>query len=452
MRPLLLISLLTTLLIAGAPLQSSTQVEILTNQAVLEFPDRITFQLEASSDESIVWIELEYGVDAAACNTDVNRTEPDLFAPSNNIEVEWTWDMRQTGSLPPGARLWWRWRLVDEAGQETFTETEWITWLDDIHHWQTMQGQGTIMHYYESSEAFARTLYTAAQNALYRLRLDIGTIPDELIHFYIYTSTEDLQDAILFEPDWTGGQAYADHQIVIIGIPEEQLAWGETAVAHEMAHIVVGSQVDNCYSRLPSWLNEGLAVYAEGGLSSDEALLLQQAIEDDTIFEVRSLNDSFSNDRQRAGLAYAQSFSLVDYLVQTYGRAQMNALLDEFQAGYRADSALENTFGFDTDGLEISWREFVGAQEHTYLAEQDAVQPTTIPTYAPYASAPLSVTPPPEQETPADQEIESPSLSPIQIAALVGGGIAIAVLFVGLGLSLRRISSHSYEDDRFDVR
>jgi hypothetical protein len=452
MRPLIIITLLTTLLIAGAPPQGSTPVEILTNQADLEFPNQIRFSLHATANSDIESVELEYGVDAASCNTDLNRTEPQDFTTGQDIEVEWTWDMRQTGSLPPGARIWWRWRLVDSAGQETVTETEWVTWLDDVHPWQIMQGQGIIMHYYQAPESFARTLYNAAQNSLYRLRLDVGAIPDELIHFYIYASTEDMRDAVLFEPDWTGGQAYANHQIVIIGVPEEQLAWGETAVAHEMAHIVIGSQVDNCYSRMPSWLSEGLAVYAEGGLSSDEADLLQQAIEDDTLFEVRSLNDSFSNDRQRAGLAYAQSYSLVDFLVQTYGRAQMNALLAEFQAGYRADSALQNTFGFDTNGLEIAWREYVGAQPHPYLADQESVEPTAYPTFAPYANAPAGATEEAEPTTETAAENESNVSSPAQIAMLVGGGIGLAVVFVGLGMALRRISAGTREDDRFNVR
>ncbi|MGD8604179.1 MAG: peptidase MA family metallohydrolase [Anaerolineales bacterium] len=452
MRPLILISLLTTLLIAGVPLQGSAPVDILANQADLEFPDQITFSLQARGDSQIESIELEYGVDAAACNTDLNRTEPQDFTPGQEIDVEWTWDMRQTGSLPPGARLWWRWRMVDAAGQETVTETRWITWLDDVHPWQIMQGQGIIMHYYQGSESFARTLYNAAQNALYRLRLDVGAIPNEVIHFYIYASTEDLHDAILFEPDWTGGQAYANYQIVIIGIPEEQLSWGETAVAHEMAHIVIGSQVNNCYSRMPSWLSEGLAVYAEGGLSGDEAALLQQSINDDTLFEVRSLNDSFSNDRQRAGLAYAQSYSLVDFLVQTYGRAQMNALLAEFQAGYRADSALQNIFGFNTDGLEIAWREYVGAQAHTYLSDQETTQPTPYPTFVPYANAPVGATEAAEPVTEAAPETDSNSSSPAQIAMLVGGGIGIAVLFAGLGIALRRISAGAREDDHFNVR
>ena len=127
MRPLILVSLLSSLLIAGAPLQSSTQIEIRSNQAILEFPDRITFRLEATSDQPIESIELEYGLDIEACNTDLNRTEPENFSPGESIDVEWTWDMRQTGSLSPGARLWWRWRLVDSSGQETLTETEWVT-------------------------------------------------------------------------------------------------------------------------------------------------------------------------------------------------------------------------------------------------------------------------------------------------------------------------------------
>ena len=46
--------------------------------------------------------------------------------------------MRQSGSLPPGAQLWWRWRITDANGNETLTETETATWLDDVHNWQTM--------------------------------------------------------------------------------------------------------------------------------------------------------------------------------------------------------------------------------------------------------------------------------------------------------------------------
>ena len=31
------------------------------------------------------------------------------FTPGQTINAEWTWEMRQSGSLPPGAQLWWRW-------------------------------------------------------------------------------------------------------------------------------------------------------------------------------------------------------------------------------------------------------------------------------------------------------------------------------------------------------
>ena len=32
------------------------------------------------------------------------------------------------------------------------------------------------------------------------------------------TNAQDMRDAVLYEPGWTGGLAYPDHNIVIIGI------------------------------------------------------------------------------------------------------------------------------------------------------------------------------------------------------------------------------------------
>ena len=37
-------------------------------------------------------------------------------------------------------------------------------------------------------------------------------------------------------------------------------------VIHELAHLLVEEVTFNCFGGLPTWLDEGLAVYAEGSL------------------------------------------------------------------------------------------------------------------------------------------------------------------------------------------
>ena len=73
----------------------------------------------------------------------------------------------------------------------------------------------------------------------------------------------------------------------------------------------------------------------------------------------RSLGSSFPVDPEQASLAYAQSLSIVSYLVETYGWAKVRELLTTFKEGSTYDKALQKVYGFGTDGLEELWRSYI---------------------------------------------------------------------------------------------
>ncbi len=77
------------------------QIEVTRNQASARFPEAITFHLAASSPATIESVELEFGTDAQACGESVARIVPEDFSAGTSIATEWTWDLRQTGALPP---------------------------------------------------------------------------------------------------------------------------------------------------------------------------------------------------------------------------------------------------------------------------------------------------------------------------------------------------------------
>jgi hypothetical protein len=56
-------------------------------------------------------------------------------------------------------------------------------------------------------------------------------------------------------------------------------------------------------------------------------------------------------------LSYAQSYELVRYLVNEYGREKMFELLNTFRQGSGYDEALLTVYGFDMDGLDTLWRD-----------------------------------------------------------------------------------------------
>jgi hypothetical protein len=106
-------------------------------------------------------------------------------------------------------------------------------------------------------------------------------------------------------------------------------------------------------------------MYAEGELDIFSESELVTALNDDTTITVRSLSCPFSARSELSYLAYAESYSLVDYLVKTYGQQKMLSLLKIFNRGAGFDEALLNTYGFDMDGFYREWlkyalREYVG--------------------------------------------------------------------------------------------
>ena len=79
------------------------------------------------------------------------------------------------------------------------------------------------------------------------------------------------------------------------------------------------------------------------------------------MISVRSLSSSFPAAHAGASLSYAQSQSLVEYLIVTYGWDKMRELLSVFKEGSTPDKALQRVYGFDRDGLETRWNQYVGA-------------------------------------------------------------------------------------------
>lgn len=424
------------------------------NEAILDFPNNITFRATLQSDQPITSVTLEYGTQQLTCGQVIAKAFPQ-FTPAKTIKVEWTWDMRQSGSLPPGASIWWRWRYSNSAGSETISEEQTITWLDTNHNWQTLSEGKIRLHWYNQSESFARDLLTTAQKGLERNAAQAGLAPDAPIDLYIYTSTDDMRQAVLYEPSWTGGMAFPEHNIVIIGISPADLDWGRNAIVHELTHVLVGHLTFSCLGDVPTWLNEGLAVFSEGDLDPYSQNQFDKAIQSNTLLSVRSLSGGFSEIADKANLSYSQSYSLVKFLIETYGQEKMTQLLIALRDGATIDEALRQTYGLDVDGLEDAWRAAIHAAPRA-ATPQPTIQPTPtwVPTIVPISGAPLAVTPTPhiiptssfQNPTPAPTPSGPPlTLTLLLLAVCCVMGLLFGVIALGVFLNLQRNKEGHHE-------
>ncbi len=374
----------------------ATAPVVLSDEALVDFPDSVTFRLKLDENTPISAATLIYQLGLNSCLEAGTQVPVEVTGP----EVEWTWVMSRSGNPPPGAQMWWQWVLTDQAGNVTQTPRQTLTFQDDRFDWRTVETQAGAastpirLHWYRGQDVGPRLL-DAAVFGLERLEQDVGIQLDGDVEFFIYGDSADMRQALLYVQDWAGGVAFSEYNTILIGVPPDQVdGWGVSTVRHELAHLVIGQFARSCLGgSLPTWLSEGLAMYAEGEPDETTRRDIEAGIEQDTFMPVRSLNGAFPARGSEATSAYSQSYSLVDFLLNTYGQDKMQALLLALAGANGYDEALQQVYGFNEDGLEVGWRAAIGAPPRTIPPTPTAIVASAIPTVNPSGAARSQPTP-----------------------------------------------------------
>ena len=374
---LVLIISLSLCILSPVLVRAQSTLRVLDSSAELGFPLTLNFSISTESGVDITDIRLHYSVE---CESFAHVTSEVYiqFVPDTRVDAQWTWDMRRIGGLPPGTTVEYWWTVKDAGGDRVETAPEEIQFDDDRYAWQALtEGQVTI-YWYEGGQSFISELMTTAQQALSRLYEDTGAYLKKPVKMYIYANTRDLQGAMIFPTEWTGGVAFSRFGTIAIGIEPANLTWGKRAIAHELTHLVVHQMTLNPYIDLPTWLDEGLAMHTEGPLSSGFVTYLNKAIDENSLITVRSLSSPFSAHAEESYLSYAQSYSIVEFLITSYGQDKMLELLTVFSEGNSYDGALEKVYGFNMDGLDALWCDYVNRLYKNAGLQTTAVPPVKI--------------------------------------------------------------------------
>ncbi len=391
--------MIAALLVCVSPADAQGGIAIQDSGHEFTFRERIVFHLDASSDSEINEVTLVYQVQTTR-RPSTTDAYPE-FTPGTTVHAEYDLDMRAQHYLPPGVDISYYWRVRDAAGQELETEPVVFTYDDNIHEWKELSNDRVALYWYRGSDDFGQTLFDRAVESLDNIERDLGVTVTRRIKLYVYGTYDDL-GAALEEgaQEWTGGRSFsaAGYPITLIGIAPTNLDWGLEAITHELTHAVIAQKMIPPFGGLPHWMDEGLAVYYQS-VSPYEEAALEQAISNNTLLSIRSLNSNFPTDRAVVDLAYAESWSVVNFMFEQYGKEKVAELIEVFSVGAHQDDGLMEVLGFDVDGLEDEWRQYIGAPPR----EGASVEATLMPQQeTPAVSTPLPVsspTPPPRSKT-----------------------------------------------------
>ncbi len=416
---------------AGAVQSGGIQVLEQTEES--NFHDNLTFHLRARSDGGQITQASLYA--RAGWQGNFIMVPAETFTPAAEVELTAIWDTADL-TVPPFVEVTYYWSLSDSAGNGLTTERVDVEYTDAHHDWKRLEDEHVIVFWYDRPDKAGQAIFEAAQEAYGHVANMTGTTTDKPVRLVIYNTHEDF--CYLFAPlacqDWVGGQSFTESSLVVLwGTDMTWLTY--EAIPHELAHLFYQAICDKTYVRIPAWFREGLAVYNERTDHSREMAIVQAAVEEGQLASLYELDGRFTSVYEDTiSLSYAESYSVIAYMVDTYGEETVGKIIVDLAKNKRFEKALDQEAGLTLEQLEKNYYEWVGvaptAAPNVTVAATAERQP--IPTATAASTAAKQLAPTNAPTVPPERAAGGPALPPF-IWALLGmaiGGIGVAVGFI----------------------
>lgn len=209
----------------------------------------------------------------------------------------------------------------------------------------------TIRHEGGERTEIGRKVLRILEDAYGRMGRELSYYPDTDIVVILY-SNQQFRD-VTMSPGWAGGVFDGKIRIPVGNISEDDPQL-EKVVRHEYTHALIHSVT----TRIPTWLNEGLARHFESRTDgASEKKILREIARKGGLAPLSSLEGSFVIfSKDQAWLAYAESLSAVAYLVERYGLYDIKRVIDELAKGVDMRAALQNVLFISYEDFQENWK------------------------------------------------------------------------------------------------
>ncbi len=414
--------LLMVVLAAGqaflpAKTASAADVEVITDSTTNQFPDGIRFDFYFSTSATVTDVRLRFHIlpDGVTATVQPSCTEGRVMNCQATVG-----NVGQT-YMVPGAEVVYSWVVTDDTGARFQTDEKSVFYQDTRFQWEEVTEGNLTLHYYFGDEASARSVLQLAQETIDRFSQIEDTTVDFPVKIWVYKTAQDMQPAVASRR----GQGNDDSIQTLgeVGASDTALISTDTdyldIVRHELTHVVTGAATRDHLVDIPVWLNEGTSTYAQNKLLPNESNALANAIRTNTVFPITSLGVSTRSTANAVSLFYAQSGSIVGFMIDKLGQDKFGQFIHALKDD-TVDGALQSTYGFDLLGLENEWRAAVG------LPEVDASAPTPTVAAASQNTAPTATPRTSQSQNNNGNNNDAPRANPSSTSD--GGGVSTVVI------------------------
>lgn len=332
------------------------------SEATVNFPVGIDIVSDIAWDDQYdgAAVELLYTVAG-------DETATLSFVPTGTIsdvgemQVSASLDL-QAQFVPSGVVIDYWWRVVDDGVTIAESALERTHWFDTRWDWQVSQTDQVRVHSYDHDQDFVKEILDSAQATVTDLEQRYLLPRSAPLDIWVYPSLEDFQGAQ--QPnsrESIAGASYPGYFLIVAVVPDGSTSEVGRVVLHEVSHQVLYQATANPFTYPPLWFDEGMATHFQVGGTDGYMDMVVRADQEDALFNIASLNASFPYQPAQATLAYATSWSLVEYIEVTYGDEGISALITAFATGAPYDEAITEALGVDGEGLNDAWRVWVAS-------------------------------------------------------------------------------------------
>jgi tetratricopeptide (TPR) repeat protein len=233
---------------------------------------------------------------------------------------------------------------------------------------RTADGHFIVLHEPGADELLMPYLEHVLARSWTALTERLDYVPEGPIRVEIYPRVDVLgavSPLTVEEIRTSGTIALCKYNRLMVTSPRDMVygySWADT-VAHELVHLLITQRT---YNKVPIWLHEGLAKYLETSWREPGRPTLERRSEDRLAkavaarelisFEAMSPSMAKLPSQEAAATAFAEVFTVIDWLVEHHGPQAIGQLLDAMGAGLTDREAIEKVTALSFARFERTWK------------------------------------------------------------------------------------------------
>jgi hypothetical protein len=296
----------------------------------------------------------------------IEGSEGTFVAPvqPSNGSAEYRWNAKKR-YLTPNTRLAYRWRAT-EGGRVALSPEGSLLYDDDRAglDWRTARIGDATVHWYGGAEAQARHFGDLTAGAVDRASALLGHQLDGPVDIFVYDSQSDFFGALgPGAREWTGAATYPELRTVFMWLGGGPPDYLDTALVHEVTHVVFHDATVNPFHEPAKWINEGIAVWSERQSADAARSTVEYEASHGGLFSFDAISAQFPVGDRGARLSYAEGTTMIGMIMDRYGRGAIARLTAAYREGASDEEALAAATGISADRLFADFYAAFGTEE-----------------------------------------------------------------------------------------